>query len=158
MNGMKQLFKTVLQKCKKKRKFISNERLTLLLSEENFKLDIQFYTYGPYNNIINFLIWNLIVENSVKGLQEEEVAFLDHVSDQQIAIEKARNNEEARVIRELRISFLHVMCNVCVWGGWGAQFLWIPLPMNKHLYIHIQAIHKITSPKSFPKLNQSAKI
>lgn len=54
MNGMIQLFKTVLQKCKKKRKFISNERLTLLLSEENFKLDIQFYTYGPYNNIINF--------------------------------------------------------------------------------------------------------
>lgn len=153
MNGMIQLFKTVLQKCKKKRKFISNERLTLLLSEENFKLDIQFYTYGPYNNIINFLIWTLIVENSVKGLQEDEVAFLDHVSDQQIAIEKARNNEEARVIRELRISFLHVMCR-----GGGAQFLWIPLLRNKHLYIYIQAIHKITSPKSFPKLKQSTKI
>lgn len=76
----------------------------------------------------------MIVENSVKGLQEEEVAFLDHVSDQQIAIEKARNNEEARVIRELRISFLHVMCNVCVGGGRGegAQFLWIPLPTNIH--------------------------
>lgn len=97
----------------------------------------------------------MIVENSVKGLQEDEVAFLDHVSDQQIAIEKARNNEEARVIRELRISFLHVMCNVC---GGGAQFLWLPLPINKHLYIYLQAIHKITSPKSFPKLNQSAKI
>lgn len=54
MNGMIQLFKTVLKKCEKKRKFISNERLTLLLSEENFKLDIQFYTYGPYNNVINF--------------------------------------------------------------------------------------------------------
>lgn len=54
MNGMIQLFKTVLKKCEKKRKFISNERLTLLLSEENFKLDIQFYTYGPYNNNINF--------------------------------------------------------------------------------------------------------
>lgn len=95
----------------------------------------------------------MIVENSVKGLQEDEVAFLDHVSDQQIAIEKARNNEEARVIRELRISFLHVMCR----GGW-AQFLWIPLLRNKHLYIYIQAIHKITSPKSFPKLKQSTKI
>ena len=47
----------------------------------------------------------LILENSVKGLQEDEVAFLDHVSDQQIAIEKARNTEEARVIRELKISF-----------------------------------------------------
>lgn len=64
---------------------------------------------------IKFL-WILIVENSVKGLQEDEVAFLDHVSDQQIAIEKARNNEEARVIRELRISFLHVMCNAHSFG------------------------------------------
>lgn len=64
----------------------------------------------------------MIVENSVKGLQEDEVAFLDHVSDQQIAIEKARNNEEARVIRELRISFLHVMCR----GGGGSIFVDTP--------------------------------
>lgn len=64
----------------------------------------------------------MIVENSVKGLQEDEVAFLDHVSDQQIAIEKARNNEEARVIRELRISFLHVMCS----GGGGSIFVDTP--------------------------------
>lgn len=139
------LFKTVLQKCKKKRKFISNERLTLLLSEENFKLDIQFYTYGPYNNIINFLIWTLIVENSVKGLQEEEVAFLDHVSDQQIAIEKARNNEEARVIRELRISFLHVMCNV--WGG--LNFCGYPCPwINISTYTYKQSI-KLHPQKAF---------
>lgn len=63
----------------------------------------------------------MIVENSVKGLQEDEVAFLDHVSDQQIAIEKARNNEEARVIRELRISFLLVMCR-----GGGSIFVDTP--------------------------------
>lgn len=141
MNGMIQLFKTVLQKCKKKRKFISNERLTLLLSEENFKLDIQFYTYGPYNNIINFLIWTLIVENSVKGLQEDEVAFLDHVSDQQIAIEKARNNEEARVIRELRISFLHVMCNVCVWGGGGRGSIFVDTPAHEYTYKQSIKLH-----------------
>ncbi|XP_056015241.1 PSME3-interacting protein-like [Ostrea edulis] len=45
------------------------------------------------------------LKNSVKGLQEEEVAFLDQVSDQQIAIEKARSSEEAKIIRELKISF-----------------------------------------------------
>ncbi|XP_078339062.1 PSME3-interacting protein-like [Crassostrea virginica] len=47
------------------------------------------------------------LKNSVKGLQEDEVAFLDHVSDQQIAIEKARNTEEARVIRELKEANVH---------------------------------------------------
>lgn len=67
----------------------------------------------------------MIVENSVKGLQEDEVAFLDHVSDQQIAIEKARNNEEARVIRELRISFLLVMCSGVGEGG-GSIFVDTP--------------------------------
>ncbi|XP_061196393.1 PSME3-interacting protein-like [Saccostrea echinata] len=44
------------------------------------------------------------LKNSVKGLEEDEVAFLDHVSDRQIAIEKARSSEEARIILELKIS------------------------------------------------------
>lgn len=89
----------------------------------------------------------MIVENSVKGLQEDEVAFLDHVSDQQIAIEKARNNEEARVIRELRISFLHVICNV---GGGGAQLTpGYPCPLiNISTYTYKQSI-KLHPQKAF---------
>lgn len=93
----------------------------------------------------------MIVENSVKGLQEDEVAFLDHVSDQQIAIEKARNNEEARVIRELRISFLHVMCNVCVGGGGGKglNFCGYPCPrINISTYTYKQSI-KLHPQKAF---------
>lgn len=86
----------------------------------------------------------MIVENSVKGLQEDEVAFLDHVSDQQIAIENARNNEEARVIRELRISFLHVMCR-----GGGLNFCGYPCSeINISTYTYKQSI-KLHPQKAF---------
>lgn len=43
--------KQYLRNVKRKGNFISNKKLNVLLSEEKFKLDIQFYTYRPYNKI-----------------------------------------------------------------------------------------------------------
>lgn len=44
-------------------------------------------------------------ENMVKGLDEDESSFLDEVSRQQSLIEKHRRDEEAKEIKEYRISF-----------------------------------------------------
>lgn len=44
-------------------------------------------------------------ENMVKGLDEDETSFLDEVSRQQSLIEKHRRDEEAKEIKEYRISF-----------------------------------------------------
>ena len=50
----------------------------------------------------------LFSETSVKGLEDEEVQFLNFVSNRQMQIEKERANEEKSVIAELRISFLNI--------------------------------------------------
>lgn len=42
--------------------------------------------------------------SSVKGLDEDEVKFLDFVSQRQMQIEKDRNNEEKAMLEELKIS------------------------------------------------------
>lgn len=44
-------------------------------------------------------------ENMVKGLDEDESSFLDEVSRKQSLIEKHRRDEEAKEIKEYRISF-----------------------------------------------------
>ena len=50
----------------------------------------------------------LFSETSVKGLEDEEVQFLNFVSNRQMQIEKERANEEKSVIAELRISLLNI--------------------------------------------------
>ncbi|KAH9490106.1 hypothetical protein Btru_035271 [Bulinus truncatus] len=47
------------------------------------------------------------LRSSVKGLDEDEVLFLNFVSDRQVQLEKDRNKEEKSVIEELKISFLY---------------------------------------------------
>ncbi|XDV28841.1 hypothetical protein PO909_032042 [Leuciscus waleckii] len=48
---------------------------------------------------------SVLAENMVKGLDEDESSFLDEVSRQQSLIEKHRRDEEAKEIKEYRISF-----------------------------------------------------
>ncbi|KAG1963840.1 PSME3-interacting protein isoform a [Pimephales promelas] len=50
-------------------------------------------------------------KNMVKGLDEDESSFLDEVSRQQSLIEKHRRDEEAKEIKEYRISF----CTLKYW-------------------------------------------
>ena len=42
----------------------------------------------------------------MKGLQEDEVDFLEQVSQREIQINKDRNSEEANIIREMKISLV----------------------------------------------------
>ncbi|KAK3722354.1 hypothetical protein RRG08_041957 [Elysia crispata] len=44
------------------------------------------------------------LRSSVKGLDDDEVQFLNFVSNRQLQIEKDRNNEEKSVMEELKIS------------------------------------------------------
>ncbi|ESO98264.1 hypothetical protein LOTGIDRAFT_231362 [Lottia gigantea] len=48
------------------------------------------------------------LKNSIKGLDEEEVDFLEEVSDRQIQLEKAIRSEEKTVLNELKISFKNI--------------------------------------------------
>ncbi|CAI9720095.1 Hypothetical predicted protein [Octopus vulgaris] len=43
--------------------------------------------------------------NSVKGLEEDEVSFLDYISKQQERLQKEREKEQANVMEEMSISF-----------------------------------------------------
>ena len=46
----------------------------------------------------------IFIGSSVKGLDDDEVQFLNFVSNRQLQIEKDRNNEEKSVMEELKIS------------------------------------------------------
>lgn len=49
------------------------------------------------------------LKNCVKGLADDEVTFLDFVSQRQIALEKQRNSEEANILQEMRESSVNVV-------------------------------------------------
>ncbi len=50
-----------------------------------------------------------LAENQVKGLESDEVEFLDFVSDRQTEIEKARELENETVLAEYRASLVTVV-------------------------------------------------
>ena len=48
-----------------------------------------------------------VVENQVKGLDEDESKFLEFVENRQQEISKERNKEEKQILAEMKISFGH---------------------------------------------------
>ena len=53
--------------------------------------------------------WNLcllFVENQFRGVNKDEVAFLDQVANQTAKVEKQRNDEIRKELEDFRISFL----------------------------------------------------
>nr|KAG5712692.1 hypothetical protein BaRGS_029747 [Batillaria attramentaria] len=45
------------------------------------------------------------LRNSVKGLEDDELKFLEHVSNRQVELEKEREKEESVLFEQLKISF-----------------------------------------------------
>ena len=50
-----------------------------------------------------------VVENQVKGLDEDESKFLEFVENRQQEISKERNKEEKQILAEMKISFGQVI-------------------------------------------------
>ena len=61
--------------------------------------------YTVYSGLQILRLCLAIVGNQVKGLDEDESKFLEFVENRQQEISKERNQEEKRILAEMKISF-----------------------------------------------------